>query len=105
MASRSKQYQTEGSPISIISVKHAQRVNQTNQRKLDNTANYTDFNGNAVKRPGEFETDIKYEDKTLTTAWKVIDGSKEAIIGTDNIPKLGIQIFYWWRITGNTRTM
>ena len=69
-----------------MSKKHAQRVNPTNYRKLDNTANYTDFNGNAVKLVGEFETNNKYEDKTLTTAWKEIDGRKQPIIATDNIP-------------------
>ena len=52
-----------GSPISIISMKHAQRKNPTNYRKLDYPANYTDYNGNAVKLAGEFETNTKYEGK------------------------------------------
>ena len=72
-------------------MKHTQRVNRTNYRKLDKAANYTDFNRNAVKLAGEFETNTNYEDKILTT-WKLIDGTKEPIIGMNTIPKLGIQI-------------
>ena len=57
-----------GSPVSIISIKHTQRINPVNYRELNNTANYTDFKGNAVKLTAEFEINTKYEDKTLTTA-------------------------------------
>ena len=38
-----------GSPVTIISTKDAQRINPVNYLELNNTANYTDFNGNAVK--------------------------------------------------------
>ena len=34
-----------------------------------------------------------YGEKSVTTTWKVIEGGKEPIIGMDNIPKLGIEIF------------
>ena len=81
-----------GSHVSIISAKHTQRINPVIYREISSTAKYTDFNGNAVKLTGEFETNTKYGDKTLTV-WKVVEGTKEPIIGMDNIPKLGIQIF------------
>ena len=83
-------------------MKHAQRVNPTNYRKLDNPANYTDFNGYAVKLAGEIEASTNYEDNILTTAWKVIDGTKQPIIGIDNIPKLGIQIIIGGKLLGKT---
>ena len=46
-----------------------------------------------MKLTGEMETNTDYGEKSLTTAWKVIEGNKEPIIGMDNIPKLGIEIF------------
>ena len=64
-----------GSPVSIISAKHTQRINPTIYRELNNTAKYTDFNSNAVKLTGEFETDTRYGDKRLRTTWKVVEGS------------------------------
>ena len=82
-----------GSPISIISNKHAQRINPTIYRELINAAKHTDFNGNAVNLTGKFESETRYGDKTLTTTWKVIEGSKEPIIGMKHIPKQGIEIF------------
>ena len=56
-----------------------------NYRKLNNATNYTDFNGNAVKLTGELETNTKYEEKISTTTWKVVNGTKEPVIGMDNI--------------------
>ena len=58
---------------------------------MNNTAKFT--NCNAVKLIEEFETNTKYGDKTLTTTWKVVEGTKEPIIGIDKILKLGIQTF------------
>ena len=55
-----------GSPISIILINDVQKINPTIYRELNNTARYTDFNGNAVKLTGEIETDPRYGDKSQT---------------------------------------
>ena len=82
-----------GSPISIISAKDVQKIKPQIYRSTNNMARYTDFNGNEVKLTGEMETNTAYGEKSLTITWKVIEGGKEPIIGMDNIPKLGIEIF------------
>ena len=81
------------SPISIISIRDVQKIKPKIYRESNNAARYTDFNGNEVKLTGEIGIDTTYGEKSLTTNWKVIEGSKEPIIGMDNIPKLGIEKF------------
>ena len=82
-----------GSPISIMSTTDMQRVKPLNYFPISNTARYTDFNGNEVKLTGEMEVNTTYSNKSLTTSWMIIEGDKEPIIGMNNIPKLGIEIF------------
>ena len=77
----------------------ADLIQPENFRRIHEKAKYTDFNGNEVKLTGEFEAATKYDEKFSITKWKAIDGTKEPIIGMDNIAALGIQI-----ITGGETT-
>ena len=67
-------------------------IQPRNFRKLLHKAKYKDFNGNEVKLTGEFEATTEYDGKYSITKWKAIDGTKEPIIGMDNIAAQGIQI-------------
>ena len=82
-----------GSPIYIMSTRDVLRIKPQIYRPINKTARYTDFHGNEVKLTGEMEINTNYGNKSLTTSWMIIEGDKEPIIGMNNIPKLGIEIF------------
>ena len=76
----SKQYWTPAVQSLLYQI-NTHRELTPQDRELKNAANYTDFNGNAVKLTGDFETDTRYGDKSLTATWKVVEGSKEPLMG------------------------
>ena len=52
-----------GIPVSILSMKQAQKINLRNFQSKDKPTNYEDYNGNMVKLTDEFETPIEYKGK------------------------------------------
>ena len=82
-----------GSPISIMSKADMQRIKPLNYLPINNTTRYTDFNGNEVKLTGEMEVETIFSKRPLITSWMIMEGNREPIIGMNNIPNLGIELF------------